>query len=115
MSTCKTLRVYGVDKDVTQYSPVLQRFSAKTNEFARFDFQLLVAQTKLSDLCSCPLISFQELICVMKTKGHFLGNFPFLKKMMDCRQGLSTGTTQCALIITLFDNEAHIKKEEMTT
>ena len=32
LSICKTLRVYGVHKDVTQYSPVLQRFSGKTNE-----------------------------------------------------------------------------------
>ena len=44
-----------------------------------FEFQLLVAQSKLSDPRSCPLISFQELICVMKTKGHFSGNFPFVE------------------------------------
>jgi len=31
---CKTLRVHGVHRNVTQYSPVLQRFSAKTNELS---------------------------------------------------------------------------------
>ena len=35
LSICKTLRVYGVHRNVTQYSPVLQRFSAKTNELSR--------------------------------------------------------------------------------
>ena len=33
-SICKTLRVHGVHRNVTQYSPVLQRFSAKTNELS---------------------------------------------------------------------------------
>ena len=35
LSICKTLRVYGVHRNVTQYSPVLQRSSAKTNELSR--------------------------------------------------------------------------------
>ena len=65
--------------NVTQYSPVLQRFSAKTNELiiARFDCQLLVAQRKLSDRCSCSVISFQDLICEWRPK--FSGKFPFVK------------------------------------
>ena len=60
LSICKTLRVYGVHRNVTQYSPVLQRFSAKTNELSRaliFSYSWHIS--KLSDLCSCPLISFQ--------------------------------------------------------
>ena len=32
LSICKTLRVYGVHRNVTQYSSVRQRFSVKTNE-----------------------------------------------------------------------------------
>ena len=35
LSISKTLRVYGVHRNITQYSPVLQRFSAKTNELSR--------------------------------------------------------------------------------
>jgi len=81
LSICKTLRVYGVHRNVTRYSPVLQRFSAKANELSR---ALILSYSWhkancMSDLCSCPLISFQELICLMKTRGHFSGNFPFLK------------------------------------
>ena len=42
MSICKTLRVLSVHWNVTQYSPVLQGFSAKPSDF---EFQLLVAQS----------------------------------------------------------------------
>lgn len=68
-----------------------------------FDFQLPKAvESKLSELCSCLLIYFHQLICVTETKSQCSGNFSFQNqkvKMIDCGQGLWTGTTQCTLII----------------
>ena len=48
-------------------------------------FAATVAQSKLSDVIRF-LVSFRELICIRKTKGHS-GNFPFVTnnhKTMDC-------------------------------
>lgn len=57
-----------------------------------FDFQLpTVVETKLSELCSCLLIYFQDLICVTETISQCSGNFPFQNQkvwMIDCGQGL---------------------------
>ena len=52
-------------------------------------FAATVAQSKLSDVIRF-LVSFHELICIRKTKGHS-GNFPFVTnnyKTMDCGQKL---------------------------
>lgn len=34
---------------------------------------------KANELCSWLLICFRQLICIIKTKGHYSGNFPLIK------------------------------------
>ena len=61
-------------------------------------FAATVAQSKLSDVIRF-LVSFHELICIRKTKGHS-GNFPFVNNnyiTMDCGQKLWTMDWHCSV------------------
>ena len=80
LSIWKTLRVYGVHRNVTQYSPVLQRFWAKANEF----WSLWISATRGTKQTEWPpqlsTHIFPRIDLRNEDQRSFLGNFPFVKK-----------------------------------
>ena len=82
LSIWKALPVHGVHRNVTQYSPVLQRFSAKTNEF----WSLWISATRGTKQTEwppqlCTHIFPRILICVMKDQRSFFAKFPFREEV----------------------------------
>ena len=73
--------MHGIHWNVTWYSPVIQRFSAKTNADDHLvRFPATVVESKLSIDCMYRLISFHKLICITKSKGHCSENRSFYER-----------------------------------
>ena len=82
-SICKTLRALSVHRNVSQYSPVLQRFSAKTIELSlalnlSYSWHKANWVTPASALSIFPRIDLP----INKDQRSFFGNFPFVKKWL---------------------------------
>ena len=81
-SLCKTLRVLSAHRNVTQYSPVLQRFSAKTNEC----WSLWISATRGTKQTEWPpqlsTHIFPRTDLRNEDQRSFFGKFPFRRS--DC-------------------------------